>query len=455
MSDDRRAADVIRLQKALADRGVASRRRAEELIVKGRVRVDGEAVMTLGTKVSPDAHIDVDGVPTREAVKRYVLLNKPKGVVSTANDERGRKTVVELIGARERLYPVGRLDTDSEGALLLTNDGDWAERVLHPRFGHEREYDVSVSGDLAPETITQLRNGIRLEEGLAVAARIDVRSRSRGASRLRMVLHTGWRRQVRRMLSVVGLRTVRLVRVRVGHLQLGNLRAGEWRELTPKEIADFAKPTETARKPGRRAAARLAATPKIAPRAQPSTNSAPIVSTTGAVPKPSQRAAPRRLGATGSPGAARRAQGPLPLPSAPRPLRPLPRTRTTSFAGPPRSASPARGPKAAPRGRVRSPGRPSMSSSPSRSTPTAPARGPALGGRPIAPLRPGRPQTQNRAPTRRLPSLTRPAIRRPPPRGAPAGPRRPPARGPQRFGRRPPPKYGASRGPVRAKTGPR
>ena len=280
---------MIRLQKALADRGVASRRRAEELIAKGRVRVDGEAVMTLGTKVSPDAHIDVDGVPTREAVKRYVLLNKPKGVVSTANDERGRKTVVELIGARERLYPVGRLDTDSEGALLLTNDGDWAERVLHPRYGHEREYDVTVSGELTPETITQLRNGIRLEEGLALASRIDVQSRSRGASRLRMVLHTGWRRQVRRMLSVVGLRTVRLVRVRVGNLQLGNLRAGEWRELTQKEIADFAKPMETARKPGRRAAARLAATPKTPPRAKPSMDPAPIVSTTGAVPKPNQR----------------------------------------------------------------------------------------------------------------------------------------------------------------------
>src|SRR6185503_19531004 len=106
--------------------------------------------------------------------------------------------------------------------------------------GHEREYDVTVSGELTPEVIAQLRNGVRLEEGLAVAARIDVHSRSRGASRLRMVLHTGWRRQIRRMLSAVGLRTVRLVRVRVGELQLGNLRAGEWRELTTKEIADLA-----------------------------------------------------------------------------------------------------------------------------------------------------------------------------------------------------------------------
>jgi 23S rRNA pseudouridine2605 synthase len=400
VSDDRRAADAIRLQKALADRGVASRRRAEELITGGRVRVNGEAVMTLGTKVPPDARIDVDGVLTRQAVPRYVLLNKPKGVVSTANDERGRKTVVELIGARERLYPVGRLDTDSEGALLLTNDGDWAERVLHPRFGHEREYDVTVSGELTPETITQLRNGVRLEEGLAVAARIDVHSRGRGASRLRMVLHTGWRRQIRRMLSAVGLRTVRLVRIRVGNLELGNLRAGEWRELTPKEIADLAKPSEAPRKPGRRAAARLAATPR-------------------------------------------------------------PPAAATAFAGPPRST-------AATRTQGRPPARPARSSRPSvspsrpRATSTVPARRPAPSsrqtalGRPAPTGRPAiagrRPTQANRAPTRRLPSRTRPFVRG---GAAPTGPRRPPARGPQRFGRRPPPQYGTSRGPVRAKIAPR
>lgn len=403
MSEDRRAANAIRLQKALADRGVASRRRAEELITGGRVRVNGEAVLTLGTKVPPDARIDVDGVLTQQAAPRYVLLNKPKGVVSTANDERGRKTVVELIGARERLYPVGRLDTDSEGALLLTNDGDWAERVLHPRYGHEREYDVTVSGDLTPDTIMQLRNGVRLEEGLAVAARIDVHSRSRGASRLRIVLHTGWRRQIRRMLSAVGLRTVRLVRIRVGNLEIGNLRAGEWRELTPKEIADLAKPSETPRKPGRRAAARLAATAK--------TSAAPIAAT-------------------------------------------------------PRPTAPTRVPQRRP-GRPSQPSRPSVSSSRPRPAATVPSRRPAASGRPAQsgrPTSPGRPPiggrrppSTNRAPTRRLPSLTRPVVRR---GAAPTGPRRPQprgpqARGPQRFGRRPPPQYGTSRGPVRAKIAPR
>jgi 23S rRNA pseudouridine2605 synthase len=242
---------VIRLQKALADRGVASRRRAEELIADGRVRVDGAPVTTLGSKVKPDARIDVDGVPTAVMRPRYVLLNKPRGVVSTAHDERGRRTVVDLIGATERLYPVGRLDTDSEGMLLLTNDGEWAQRVLHPRYGHEREYDVAVSGELTPAALAQLHNGIRLEEGLALASRIDVRSRSRRESHLRIVLHTGWRRQIRRMLSAVGLRTVRLMRVRIGPLAMGKIHPGDWRELTPREIADLAKPVERGAPPRR------------------------------------------------------------------------------------------------------------------------------------------------------------------------------------------------------------
>ena len=239
---------MIRLQKVLADRGVASRRKAEELIVAGRVRVDGETIATLGTRVAPDARIEVDGAPTREARHRYVLLNKPVGIVSTANDERGRRTVVELIGAPERLYPVGRLDTDSEGMLLLTNDGAWAERVLHPRYGHEREYDVSVAGELTPAAVVQLRSGVRLEEGLARALRIEVVSRRRSASRVRLVLQTGWRRQVRRMLAAVGLKVTRLVRVRIGALPLGKLRTGEWRDLTSKEIADLAR-DEAARRP--------------------------------------------------------------------------------------------------------------------------------------------------------------------------------------------------------------
>ncbi|HEV8670069.1 MAG TPA: pseudouridine synthase [Candidatus Limnocylindria bacterium] len=231
---------MIRLQKVMADRGVASRRYAETLISEGRVRVDGEVITTLGTRVAPDARIEVDGRPVAPpSPHRYILLNKPVGIVSSANDELGRRTVVDHIGSRERLYPVGRLDTDSEGLLLLTNDGTWAERVLHPRYGHEREYDVAVEGDLTDEALARLQRGVPLEEGLARAVRVLVRSRSHGRSRISIVLLTGWKRQVRRMCLAVGLKVGRLVRVRMGPLELGRLRPGEFRDLTNKEIASM------------------------------------------------------------------------------------------------------------------------------------------------------------------------------------------------------------------------
>jgi len=228
---------MIRLQKVLADRGVASRRAAEELMRAGRVRVAGAVVRELGTRVPSDARIDVDGRPVGAPPRhRYVLLNKPRGIVSTARDERGRPNVVEMLGAHERLYPVGRLDEDSEGLLLLTNDGVWAERVLHPRHGHEREYEVLVSGTVSGSALAALRQGIALEEGLARAEHVAVLSRGKRGSLLRMVLRTGWKRQVRRMSAAVGLRVMRLRRTRMGPLHLGALRPGDWRELTPREI---------------------------------------------------------------------------------------------------------------------------------------------------------------------------------------------------------------------------
>jgi len=228
---------MIRLQKVLADRGVASRRAAEELMRAGRVRVGGAVVRELGTRVPSDARIDVDGHPVAAPPRhRYVLLNKPRGIVSTARDERGRRTVVEMLDAHERLYPVGRLDEDSEGLLLLTNDGVWAERVLHPRHGHEREYEVLVSGTVSGSALAALRQGVALEEGLARAEHVAVLSRGPRGSLLRLVLRTGWKRQVRRMCAAVGLRVMRLRRTRLGPLVLGSLRPGDWRELTAREI---------------------------------------------------------------------------------------------------------------------------------------------------------------------------------------------------------------------------
>ncbi|HUQ41659.1 MAG TPA: pseudouridine synthase [Candidatus Limnocylindrales bacterium] len=447
---------MIRLQKALAERGVASRRRAEELITGGRVRVEGETVMTLGTKVEPDARIEVDGLATERSATRYLLLNKPKGIVSTANDERGRKTVVELVGARERLYPVGRLDTDSEGMLLLTNDGDWAERVLHPRYGHEREYDVTVSGELTAEATTQLRNGIRLEEGLAVAVRVDVRSRSRTASRLRIVLHTGWRRQIRRMLAAVGLKTVRLVRVRIGNVVLGKLREGEWRDLTPAETRDLARPAERPRLPRVSASPSLTSAPLAASR--PGMTAARAASRPGmtaplAAPKPSLRATPRRA-ATGSP----RARGP----SAQRPSPPpSPRSDSRRPATPPSPRADSRRPSSQQDSRRAASSSGARRPMDRRAPTSRPSTGSNLGGRRPATGRPARDQRgpareQRGARDERAPrTFARPTARataRPPGR----------ARAPQRptfplrpGGRRPLPKYGSSRGPVRAKITPR
>jgi 23S rRNA pseudouridine2605 synthase len=243
---------VIRLQKVMADRGVASRRKAEELISEGRVRVDGTVVTTLGTRVLETARIEVDHRPVPAAPgHRYVLLNKPVGIVSTARDEHGRRTVVDHVGARERLFPVGRLDTDSAGLLLLTNDGAWAERVLHPRHGHEREYDVTVGGDVSEDALARLRQGIPLEEGTARAVRIAVRSRARGHARLTIVLLTGWKRQVRRMCAAVGLKVTRLTRVRMGALELGRLRPGEFRDLTKREVDALATSVTSERAPQR------------------------------------------------------------------------------------------------------------------------------------------------------------------------------------------------------------
>lgn len=193
-------------------------------------------VTTLGTKVAGGARIEVDGRLTHAVRYRYLALHKPAGILSSARDERGRESVVGLVGARERLYPVGRLDADSEGLVLLTNDGAWAERVLHPRYGVDREYDVSVIGLVTDSVVARLRRGVRLEEGIARAARVDVTARSHGGSRLRMVLHTGWKRQIRRMCAALGLRVTRLVRVRIGAVRLGRLRPGEWRELTKTEV---------------------------------------------------------------------------------------------------------------------------------------------------------------------------------------------------------------------------
>ncbi|MGH2459583.1 MAG: pseudouridine synthase [Chloroflexota bacterium] len=222
-----------RLQKALAAAGVASRRHAEELIQAGRVEVNGAVVTRLGTRVGPRDRVAVDGkLVSRVPLFTYIVLNKPVGIVSTARDERGRRTVVDLVKAPVRVYPVGRLDATSEGLILLTNHGDLTFRLLHPRHEVPREYHVWVSPPPTAEQLERLRGGVEIEGWRTGPAEV---TRGPGGA-LRIVIHEGHKRQIRLMCQAVGLNVERLVRVRLGPLELGRLKPGEWRELRPAEV---------------------------------------------------------------------------------------------------------------------------------------------------------------------------------------------------------------------------
>jgi 23S rRNA pseudouridine2605 synthase len=223
-----------RLQKVLAAAGYGSRRVGEELIAAGRVTVNGE-VAVLGRRVDADVdRIEVDGtpVPVRPGLVHYVL-NKPRGVVSTAQDTHGRPTVVDLVPAEPRVYPVGRLDADTEGLLVLTNDGDLAQLLTHPRHGVEKEYLAHVdNGRVSAGALRRLRDGIELEDGLTASAAVSQPE----PGVLRITIHEGRNRQVRRMCDVVGHPVLRLVRVRIGPLSDRRLGPAEWRPLTVAEV---------------------------------------------------------------------------------------------------------------------------------------------------------------------------------------------------------------------------
>lgn len=222
-----------RLQKVLARAGYGSRRRCEALIEEGRVRVDGE-LARLGHRVDPDrARITVDDAPAPTAPGHvYYLLNKPPGVVTTADDPQGRTTVLELVPTEPRVFPVGRLDRATEGLLILTNDGELSHLLSHPSHGVVKEYLAEVRGDPSPQAIRTLREGVALDDGVTAPARV-----SRVApGLLRVAIHEGRNRQVRRMCAAVGHEVVRLVRTRIGPLADSTLPPGQWRELTLLEV---------------------------------------------------------------------------------------------------------------------------------------------------------------------------------------------------------------------------
>jgi pseudouridine synthase len=229
----------MRLNRYLALAGWGARRKCDELIASGRVSVNGQRVTEPGVRVDAQRdRVTVDGETTRLPKLAAILVHKPPGVLVTRSDPGGRLTVLDIVkGAGSGLFPVGRLDRDSEGLLLLTNDGDLAFHLTHPRFGVERKYVANVRGDVAPEKLRRLARGVMLEDGPTAPAKVRVVRRTREGAAIELVLREGRNREVRRMCAAVGLLVTRLTRVAYGPLRLEGLRPGAWRRLRPEELA--------------------------------------------------------------------------------------------------------------------------------------------------------------------------------------------------------------------------
>jgi len=233
-----------RLQKVLAAAGLGSRRRCEELIEAGRVEIDRKVVTELGTRVDPfEQQIRVDGVTVRREKRVYYAVNKPPGVVCTNQDPSGRPRAIDLVPSRHgRLFTVGRLDLNSQGLILVTNDGQWANQLIHPRYGVEKTYRVLVAGHPTRDVAAKLRRGVHLAEGLARVARLQIKRRYKQSTILEIVLDEGRNREIRRVLARVGHKVLRLERIAIGPVRLGRLPPGGYRRLTRQEV-DSLRPT--------------------------------------------------------------------------------------------------------------------------------------------------------------------------------------------------------------------
>lgn len=230
-----------RLHKVLAAAGVASRRKCEELIAAGRVKVNGRVVTAAGTKVSPHDLLEVDNRVVRRPARVYYLLNKPAGYVSTAADTHGRPKVTDLVPPWPRVYPVGRLDLDTRGLLPLTNDGELTNALLHPSSQVEKVYRVTVAGRVSQQDLARLARGIELDDGPTAPARLRLLSLRGAETVVEMAIHEGRKRQIKRMFQAVGHKVTGLERVRFAFLTLGNLKPGQYRELTPREVRALKK----------------------------------------------------------------------------------------------------------------------------------------------------------------------------------------------------------------------
>ena len=230
-----------RIQKLISHAGAASRREAERMILAGRVSINGQVVTELGIQANEEDEIAIDGVVIgKQPAKLYFLLNKPKGYLCTVKDDRGRKTVIDLLPeVKEYIYPIGRLDYDTEGLLLLTNDGALMNGLLHPRYEVNKTYLAKVKGQVMPESLEQLRTGVRLEDGLTAPAEVRLMEYNdkAGWSKVKLIIHEGRNRQVRRMFAAIGHEVVSLKRTGFAGLKLAGVSRGRYRELTGDEVA--------------------------------------------------------------------------------------------------------------------------------------------------------------------------------------------------------------------------
>lgn len=228
-----------RLQKIIASSGYCSRRKAEELILAGKVMVDGQVVTELGTKANEKSTIEVNGEIITNEEKEYYLLNKPRGVVTTTSDDKNRKTVVDLIPTNKRIYPVGRLDYDTTGVLILTNDGDFANLMMHPKSEIDKVYLAKVEGILNGEAVHKLENGISLDGVTVKASRVKVKKIDYKTNHtlVEITIHEGKNHQVKRMFEIVGYRVDKLTRERIAFLTTNGLQSGEYRKLSNKEVS--------------------------------------------------------------------------------------------------------------------------------------------------------------------------------------------------------------------------
>lgn len=230
-----------RLQKFIANQGICSRRKAEEYITSGRIKVNGNVIMELGTKIDPSKDVvEVDGkkISNIAGKKVYILLNKPIGYVTTTRDQFNRNTVLDLVNVKEKVLPVGRLDMYTSGAIILSNDGDFIYKITHPKYEVEKTYNVTLKGQVTDEEIEQLRNGVQIENYVTGKAKVKILriDKEKDLSRVEIIIHEGKNREVRKMCEAIGRKVLALHRTKIGNISVKDLRLGTWRYLRPNEI---------------------------------------------------------------------------------------------------------------------------------------------------------------------------------------------------------------------------